>query len=206
MGVTTWLDRITDESNLWLSAAKAEEARQYQSAAIQYLADATQCVGRGASVRAALSSFCAADCLVMLGDAADARLLYFQAGRLYSNIADHGVSGSIREALWALQRAYASYVLAERPKEAEAINEAFRLLARRANPFSGGSGWLEMPKVSPPPSGTSSGEVPKDVKKAVDAFLSVADKGRSGGTQREDRPLRKGGLVDDQESFVSQLG
>ncbi len=209
MGVTTWLDRITDESNLWLSAAKAEEAKDYESASIQYLEDAGECVKRGWKVRGALSCFCAAECIDAMGARAEAKQLYLEAGRLYSSIADHGATGSIREALWALQRAHACYVLADRLKDAEAIHQAYRLLARRANPFSGGSSWLEMPKVEPrPESGASQGNsVPLNagVERAVDKFLSVTG-GAPAAEDESPRLRRTGGMADAQESFVSQLG
>jgi hypothetical protein len=208
MGVTTWLDRITDESNLWLTAARSEEAGDYASATVQYLRDAVACLNRGSKVRAALSCFCAAECLGSMGDGAGARSLYSQAGKLYSAIAEHGVSGSIREALWALQRAYACYVLADLVKEGETIKEAYILLARRANPFSGGSEWLEMPEVVPRTIvATSSNRTsfPIEVKEAVEEFLELAGT-RGRGDAREVRPKRVGGVSDDQESFVSQLG
>ena len=208
MGVTTWLDRITDESNLWLSAAKAEEAKDYATAAVQYLGDAGVCLERGSKVRAALSCFCAAECLSAMDGRADAKRLYHQAGKLYFAIADHGVSGSIREALWALQRTYACYVQAEQVKESEAINEAFKHLARRANPFSGEPQWLEMPKFVPKEwAGAGEGaQVPREAKEAVDEFLVLCGATRASSQGQNLKPRRTGGMVDDQESFISQLG
>ena len=207
MVVTTWLDRITDESNLWLTAAKAEEAKDFPDAAVQYLSDASDCLERGSKVRAALSCYCAAECLAAMGAKPEARILYFQAGKLYSRIADHGVSGSIREALWALQRAHACYVHADRIKESEAIAEAFKLLARRANPFSGGAAWLDLPQVAPKVWGSGgAAEVPAEVKKALDGFLEQYGGPAARTDDAQTKPRRTGGTMDDQESFVSQLG
>ena len=205
MGATTWLDRITDESNLWLSASKAEEAKEYPRAAIHYLEDAGECFERGSKGRAALSCYCAAECLAAMGATEEAKSLYVQSGKLYTVIADHGVSGSIREALWALQRAYACYVMAEQVKEAEATNDAFKLLARRANPFSGGSNWLEMPKVSPKQRGGQTAPLPAEVKTSTDEFLALCGS-RVRIERAEPRTRRTGGMVDDQEGLVSQLG
>ncbi|MDE1853682.1 MAG: hypothetical protein KGI38_08040 [Thaumarchaeota archaeon] len=209
MGVTTWLDRITDESNLWLSATKAEEAKDFQSAAALYLEDATDCVRRGSRVRAALSCYCAADCLSRSGTTLEAKRLFQEAGRMYSTIADHGVSGSIREGIWALQRAYGCYILAGDLKESEAVHESFRLLARRANPFERGSPWLEMPKVQPAFDG---GPEPKrveptgDAKAAMSKFLDMRTHYGPDWNGGMPRSKRVGGMSDESESFVSQLG
>jgi hypothetical protein len=208
MGITTWLDRITDESNSWLSASRAEAAKDYSAAAVLYLDDASACVKRESKVRAALSCFCAAECMDALGARMESKRLYYEAGRLYASMADHGLSGSIREALWALQRAHACYTLAEQVKEAEAINGAYKLLARRANPFEGGSQWLEMPKVAPRQYATLPSrnlKPPAEVMEAMAGFLILC-----GGKAPQEEGLAKfsraGDLNDDQESFVSQLG
>jgi hypothetical protein len=209
MGAITWLDRITDESNPWLTATKAEEAGDYPGAAAQYLRDAVSCLDRKSQVRAALSCYCAADCLSKLGMLADARRLFFEAGKLYAEIADQEVSGSIREALWALQRAYGCYVLADKVKESEAAYESFRLLARRANPFTAGSEWLEMPKVSPhqflTAPGSPSAKETVEIKQAIGKFLALRGSSRR-ETLSDRKPRRPVEDLDDQEGFVSQLG
>ena len=208
MGFTTWVDRITDESNQWLSASKAEEAKDYQAAAVLYLKDASACLVRNSPVRAALSCYCAADCLSKSGASPQATWLYTEAGRLYSSIADHGVSGSIREALWALQRAYACYTLAGNAEEVRRALDSYGFLVRRANPFAIGSEWLAMPK--PPsrrprdqePQGT---EVGPEVKGAIEDFFALREPAASNG-RMQTRPRKLGRIVDDQESFVGQLG
>jgi hypothetical protein len=205
MGVTTWLDRITDESNLWLSATKAEDSKDFITASVLYLEDAVACLDRNSLVRAALSCSCAADSLGKLGASTEARRLYLEAGGLYASLADHGISGSIREALWALQRAYACFVLGGHIREAQATLESFQLLARRANPFDGNPSWSAMPKVSPrnliQPG--EKGEVPAEVIDAVERLIAAREK-----IGAEGLPARRkvGRFIDGQESIVSQLG
>ncbi len=207
MGVTTWLDRITDESNLWLSAAKAEEAKDYRAAAAQFLEDASDCLSRGSKVRAALSCYCAAECVSRIGARKEAQQLYYRAGKLYTEIADHGVSGSIREALWALQRAYGCFVLADEAKDSEMVFEAHRLMARRANPFSIGSDWFEMPKlVRQHEDGPTATELPLEVETEMEGFLALAEAEALKRSNASIRQRRSGGMNDGPESFVSQLG
>ena len=209
MGVTTWLDRITDESNLWLSAGRAEEAKDYSGAATLYLDEAAICMERGSRVRSALSCYCAAESLSMLGASSQADWLYSEAGRLYAGIADHGVSGSIREALWALQRSHACYVLAGNLRESGKILEAYTFLVRRANPFAVGSEWLEMPKVAPrrrPGKVTTDLELGTELRRSLERFFSLREPAVSFAQERNPRQRRSGGMVDEQESLVSQLG
>jgi hypothetical protein len=205
MGVTTWLDRITDESNLWLSATKAEDSKDYATASLLYLEDAVACLDRNSLVRGALSCSCAADSLGKLGASAEAKRLYLEAGGLYASLADHGISGSIREALWALQRAHACFVLGGHIKEAQTVLESFDLLARRANPFDASPFWSVMPKVSPvkllEPDGKR--EVPAEVIDAVERLIAARER-----IGEKDLPAKRkvGRFVDGQESIVSQLG
>jgi hypothetical protein len=207
--VTTWLDRITDESNFWLSAGKAEESKDYSSAAALYLEDTVACLGRGSRVRAALSCYCAAECLSAVGAAEQADWLYSEAGRIYAGIADHGVSSSIRESLWALQRAYACYVFAGDEAESRRILESYRFLVRRANPFMIHSEWLEMPKVAPrkrQDSGAKQVSLDPRIRRALERFFALREPAVSSKKGRAARPRRAGGSLDEQEGFVSQLG
>ena len=206
MGITTWVDRITDETNLWLSAGKAEEAKDYQGAIVLYLEDASACLERNSLVRGALSCNCAAECFSIMGARAQAIWLYSEAGRLYAGIDEHAVSGSIREALWALQRAYACYVLAGDEERSRGIMDAYKFLGRRANPFAIGSQWLEMPKVIPGrQGGAGAAELGPEVKRAFEDFFARREapmqprRGRRGSAAAR-------GAFDDQESIVSQLG
>ena len=210
MGVTTWLDRITDESNLWLSASKAEEAKDHAGASVQYLNDASECLSRGSKVRAALSCYCAAGCLSKMGAVSDSKKLYHEAGRLYAAIADHNVSGSIREALWALQRSYGCFTLAGSAKDSETVFQAHRLLSRRANPFNDGSSWLEMPKVAGirREDGKKAGQTdtPLEVEGAIDRFMAMVRSDEQETAVRVAKFRRRGGMSNGPESLVSQLG
>ncbi len=92
MGVTTWLDKIIDESTLWLTAGEAEEAKVHSSAAVLYLKYSVLCMQWGSHVRAGLSCYCAAERLSTMDASTQADWLYTEAGRLYSGIPDHGIS------------------------------------------------------------------------------------------------------------------
>ena len=59
------MDRITNESNLWLNAIKMEDEGSYLKAFVFYLKDSSECIKQNSFVRAALSCSCAADCLAM---------------------------------------------------------------------------------------------------------------------------------------------
>ncbi|SRR5713101_8889708 len=212
MGATTWLDRITDETNVWLSAVKAEEANDLHSAATLFLNDAASWLEKGSTVRAALSCSCAADCLTKAGAVEQGKRLYFEAGVIYSEIADARLSNSIRESLWALQRAYECFVLAEDVKEAEGSRENFEILAKRANPFALGASGFELPEIRPRTRAVTKGRTPPlaegNAKAALDLFLALRLKQRP--RDDKDRQLRRARTpeleLSAQESFVSQLG
>jgi hypothetical protein len=212
MGVTTWLDRITDETNVWLSAVKAEEAEDLETAATLFINDAATCLGSGSLVRAALSCSCAADCLSRAGAVEPGKRLYFEAGVMYSDTAEAMFSSSTREALWSLRRAYECFVLAEDVKESERARESFALLARRANPFVTGTEGFELPKVRPV-ARTSvqvrvSTQAGSPVAGALDRFLGLRLK--AGRAASQARPLQSSRRPEveflDQESIAGQLG
>lgn len=210
MGVTTWLDRITDESNLWLSALKSEEGNDLSGGAVLYLEDACNCLNAGSPVRASLSCFCAAECLWGAGFAEEAKRLYSEAGVMYTETAEKEVSSSIREALWALQRAYECFVLAEDIKETESTFEAFRLLARRANPFTE-SGTFKVTTTGGHARQLGSrapGEGEDAVKVAIEKFLALRRKSKpqAKSGQRLKRARTPGDDEDGQAGIVSQLG
>jgi hypothetical protein len=212
MGTKTWLDRITDETNVWLLAVKTEEANDYESAATLFLNDATSCLENGSTVRSALSCRCAADCLTKAGAVEQGKRLYFEAGVIYSETADARFSVSIRESLWALQRAYECFVLAEDVKEAEEARETYTLLARRANPFALGASGFELPEIRPRTravtKGMTSQQVQGPLKTAIDQFFALRLKLRPRNDKnRQLSHARTPELeLSAQESIVSQLG
>ena len=135
MQVKTWLQRLTDESNLWFSAVKTEDEGDFVTAASNYLEDASQCLGRNL-VRAALSCSCAANCLVKLGAITQARTLYSLAAKIYVENSGFVMSESIREAMWSMQEAAENFTLAGDYKEADAVRSRYFALASRTNPFA----------------------------------------------------------------------
>lgn len=207
MKITTWLDRITDESNLWLSAVQAEDSGDTGRAAALYLEDASVSLEAGAAPRAALSCSCAARCLLSVGALQDSRTLYFEAGVTYSEIAASRFANSIREALWALQRAYLCFLMAGDVGESERAKREFESLVRRADPFEGGS-WFELPKVPAPNPGLPGGApVPESVRSEMDRFIMLRRTRKAEtGPAWDARRAREGGEALDQESFAGKLG
>ena len=134
MPETTWLNRLTDESNLWLMAAKSEDSSRFVDAAHFYLRDATQCVRKNNLVQAALSCSSAASCLEKLGYGAFADQLYAEAASIHVDNAIRVIGVSIRERLWSLERAHVFFLLAH---EVQSANEVQRkkLSLERGDPF-----------------------------------------------------------------------
>jgi hypothetical protein len=134
MQVKTWLQRLTDESNLWFNAVKAEDEADFVEAASNYLQDALRCLEQNL-VRSALSCTCAANCLTKMGAKAEAEDLYALAARIYMQNSNVAMSESIREALWSMQEAIENFVLAGNYNEAEQARNKYVALATRTNPF-----------------------------------------------------------------------
>lgn len=137
MRIKTWMDKITDEDNLWLNAIKMEDESNYFEAFVYYLKDSSECVKQNSLVKAALSCSCAASCLVSLGNMTATRQLYLESARMYEENADSIIGESIREALWSLQESYEYYLLGGNGDRAQKAYDKSLFLARKVNPFSG---------------------------------------------------------------------
>jgi hypothetical protein len=135
MQVKTWLQRLTDESNLWFNAVKSEDEGNLGIAVSYYVKDALECIRQRSLVRAALSCSCAANCLARMGAISPARTLYSEAAGIYVENSEVAISESIREALWSLQEAFENYALAGE-SAAESVLERYVTLAARTSPFS----------------------------------------------------------------------
>lgn len=172
------MDRITNESNLWLSAIKMEDEGDYLKAFVFYLKDSSECIKQNSFVRAALSCSCAADCLAMDGNLAGARQLYLQTATLYENNAVHVIGNSVREALWSYQEAYEYFNLACENNKAQSIYEKYVSLSRKVNPFFGEKDAMESLRIrksdEAPQSGmhTANMQVSADVDNAIRNFLN----------------------------------
>lgn len=131
------MDRITNESNLWLNAIKMEDEGSYQQAFTFYLKDAEENIKQNSLVRAALSCSCAADCLVKRGALVAARQLYLQAATIYEKNANQVIGSSVREAIWSYQQAYEYFSMACEKERAQKAYQVCVSLARKTNPFAG---------------------------------------------------------------------
>ena len=172
------MDRITNESNLWLNAIKMEDEGDYLKAFVFYLKDSTECIKQNSFVRAALSCSCAADCLAMEGNLAGARQLYLQTANLYENNAVHVIGNSVREALWSYLEAYEYFNLACENNKAQNIYEKYVSLSRKVNPFFGEKEAMESLRIRKSDEAPQSGihaanmQVSADVDNAIKNFLS----------------------------------
>jgi hypothetical protein len=135
MQVKTWLQRLTDESNLWFNAVRSEDEGNLEIAISYYMKDALECIKQRSLVRAALSCSCAANCLARMGASSPARTLYSEAAGIYVENSEVAMSESIREALWSLQEAFENYTLAG-DSAADTVHKRYITLASRTSPFS----------------------------------------------------------------------
>jgi hypothetical protein len=174
MQVKTWLQRLTDESNSWFIAVKAEDEGNFLEAASHYVDDATRCLEQNL-VRSALSCSCAANCLMQLGAKSRARTLYSTAAKIYLDNSDLALSGSIREALWSMQEAMENFALAGNYKEAEHVRNRYVALSSRINPFARPTTVLAPVERQVTPSGpaTKEADVPRDLANRIYKFTEL---------------------------------
>src|SRR2546428_5977619 len=209
MRVVTWLDKLTDESNTWFAALRAEAEGDFVSAIVLYLRDATESLRQGSLVRAGLSSSCAADCLVKTGDPSRARNLYHESGTIYRENFERAISVSVREALWSLERAYECYILADDSDGAQQVREIYKPLTHRANPFVEQE-QLQLPRPGPlslskPNSGTEGRPSDAEFRKAVQEFFESRESSKGRRVSSKPRTKAEDGEVDE-EGIIDQLG
>lgn len=214
-GGHVWLERLTDDANLWLTAVRMEEQGELARAALLYLGDATKCLSESTLVRAALGGTCAADCFVKLGLRGRARRLYHLAGMLYWDNADARLGASVRESLWSLQEAYECLLLAGEEENAKHVHMLFTSLARRANPFIGARDTFRLPMKTDLAvelsdlGGAEARDEPAELVEAFEGFLKARELQRErGASARAAAPLPRGEEIEtiDAQGFVGQLG
>ncbi len=137
MRASTWVDRITDESNPWLNAIKGEDERDYAGATSFYLKDATESLRQNMPARAALSAACAADCLEKMSLFDDARLMFMETASIYAENADRVTGSSVRELLWSLQESCLFYLRAGETAKSGEVYKRYATIAKRVNLFNG---------------------------------------------------------------------
>ena len=137
MKIETWMDRITNESNLWFNALKSEDGSNYHEAFFLYMKDATESLKQHALIRAALSCSSAANCLTRTTDLAFANHLYLHTAMIYETNGDLVIGESVREALWSYQEAFEYYHLACQSDKAQIVYDKYVSLTSKINPFVG---------------------------------------------------------------------
>jgi hypothetical protein len=175
------MDRITNESNLWLNAIKAEDDGNYIEAFLFYLKDSTECLKQNSLVRAALSCSCAANCLATTGNLTAIRQLYMQTATIYENNANLVIGQSVREALWSYQQAYEYFSLACDDNKTQHIYERYVSLSKKVNPFVGENEAMETLRLRKMDLDSKSNTYPTnmqvsaDVDNAIKSFLKEID-------------------------------
>jgi hypothetical protein len=217
MQTSTWVDRITDESNPWLNAIKSEDERDFASAITLYLRDASDNLEQNMPAKAALSVACAADCLEKLSLFGPARLLYGETAAIYSENADRVAGTSVRELLWSLQESSQFYLMSGQKAKSEEAYKRYMTMSKRVNLFTEdraaraietGSGSPRPPSdrrdPTPPPAASS-------VVRDVEDFLTM----RKTGLRKVQKPIAsrtaspsksRRGSTYDEKSIINQLG
>jgi 3-polyprenyl-4-hydroxybenzoate decarboxylase len=212
MQATTWIDRISDESNSWLNAIKSDDQRQYDSAIVWYMKDAEACMASGKRLKAGLSCSCAADCLARLGLFTYARTLYREAASLYLKTppSEHV---SVREMLWSLSEGHHLLLMAYERRWAEEVRKEYEVIARRVDPFVEGTA-LGIPEEGRAPRLEADTIAPEEAEempsvKAVNRFLKARQTGRYSpvpipSTKRPVTVRQREKF--DEKSIINQLG
>jgi hypothetical protein len=187
---TTWKDKIADSSNSWLRAMTAEEDGRLPEATVLYLADATDCLGRGLKARAALSCGCAAACLERMGNVNAGRHLYLEAAKIYEEQGDAAMESSLREALWLLQEAHDYFVMGSDVDNAARIYDRCASLAMKLNPFVTTDTLDGMLRIKPdaqarPTFFSIPAPEPREVSLAIDQFLRLRETQRGSSESRQ---------------------
>ena len=133
---TIWINRLSDEPNLWLKATALDAEREFTKAIPLYLKDVTYCLYERLLVRAALSCSCAANCMEKIGHVEEAYKLYAKAASIYVKNAHDVMDNSIREALWSLQQAYENYSMALDEANAKYVYDNYLSIVSKISPFN----------------------------------------------------------------------
>lgn len=215
MEAITWIDRITDETNPWLTATKKEEEDDLPQAAKLYLKDAGECLKQNVLVKAALSCSCAADCLAKVGQVHNAQVLYSETAHLYLENADSVIGKSVRESLWSLREAHEYFLLAEDKLASRQVYERLIHLASRVDPKIGNGEMIQAPLSRTPIIGGKNVREPfalnnsADIAESLEQFLRL----RRSRDELEIKLVpstvvtgaRRRGPINE-ESIISQLG
>jgi hypothetical protein len=215
MEAITWIDRITDETNPWLTATKKEEEDDLPQAAQLYLKDAGECLKQDSLVKAALSCSCAADCLSRVGQLDKAQLLYSEAAHLYLENADFVIGKSVRESLWSLREAHEYFLLAGDKLASRQVSDRLVHLASRVDPNVGNEEITRVPQSRTPVIGGKSIKETFPLSNSTDMVASLEQflrlRRSRDGLEIKSAPstavtaARRRGPINE-ESIISQLG
>ncbi len=115
----TWAEKVTDESNAWLSARRLEAMGDMQEAARAYAKDAEFWMEKENYARAALSTACEARCSARVG--MDGSIGYKLAGDLYMQAGKVALRENPHTAVQIFDRAKECYELSGDERDSEEV-------------------------------------------------------------------------------------
>lgn len=131
----SWVEKVTDDSNLWLLATRLEAEGDFKAASEYYIQDAEEYEKKEQDSRVALSYLCAGRCKAKLGAKAEARSLYRLAGEHYTNFAEKTMTSSPHEASWGFAKAADCFQTGAYPTEARALRLRSKDIADALTPI-----------------------------------------------------------------------
>lgn len=141
--VPVWLTRLQQNDNLWLRANRLERRGRFADARRFYLQDADRQGGRGLHARAGVARAASAEMTSRLGDGALAQWEWRRAAEHFHAHAERATGWSVRESVWAYERAAHLYSAAGCWEEAATMRRrAADLTAHVALPVDGIDGTL----------------------------------------------------------------
>ncbi|MBI4417073.1 MAG: hypothetical protein HY557_08825 [Euryarchaeota archaeon] len=124
----SWVRRITDDQNLWLTAIQEQRQGDLGEASVRFLEDAHLEELRGHRARSGLSLAQAASVLREAGEEALSDVCYRAAAERFRLHAAEVVDRSPREALWSLERAATFYAFAQATEQLDEVRNKYAVL------------------------------------------------------------------------------
>lgn len=117
-----WVEKVTDDYNVWLKAIHLETEGNFEEASSFFLEDAELFKQKGLDARVGLSLLCAGRCKAKLGMKDEAESLYQNAGEYFTSFADKALENSPKDASWGFLKAAECYRYGARKSKAKALS------------------------------------------------------------------------------------
>jgi tetratricopeptide (TPR) repeat protein len=115
----SWVEKISDEEDLWLRATRLEEEGNYEEASHLYIEEGKCREAEGDLAKAALCYLSAAKCKIQSGEREEALGLYGKAASNYESYAKRILGLSPQSASWGYRVASKCYLSANEYGKAE---------------------------------------------------------------------------------------